>query len=851
MVARRFGTALRAWGVRLGHAPVSLALAVVSVLMTIVGDRLPLPEPDRIGSVSRQSELRLDPDTIRLGRIGLEFIAPGGWAALVVVLAVLLVAGPTVERRLGSWRYGLVLPGCQLAGFLFTTALTWLIHPWWPDWATIMREGWVPGVLPALMGALMAVSGGLSRLWCTRVRWAGPVIAITLMLYDATSTACVTCGSVLAGIGFGALLWRGRRRTGIRAVLSERRVLVALVIACTALGPIVSAWSAAGESPLSQLDDYLRTGTFKSRELRVICSLASQHACMLARLHRTAGFPTLIMTVLPSLILLVVCLGLLRGRRSAWFWALGVNIAVAASTVVPFLTGLPELSEMWDESDPRGGGFALRVTVGLVPVLEPVAVIALLMVCAGLFTVRLSRREVLSRLARYVGLYACGVAVFILAGLTMSGLWEPRAGLGDLAHDALARVLGLEVFTDMPLYLSSDALPAGLVANLVPPLTTLAFLVMLVRDMTVGPERTERDRARVRELARRGKGGLLSPMAAWPGAIHWFGPGRDSAVAYRASHGVALTVGEPLADDQMDAAVRFGEYCDEQGLVPCFYSVGPEFARAARAAGWHAMQVAEESRLELGQVAFKGKRFQDVRTAMNRARREGIHVEWTSLSQCSAQLRSGIIRVVEGWQDEQALPPMGFTLGGLSEMDDPAVRCEVAVDDAGHVHAVASWLPLYTDGRVTGWLLDVMRRSDHPEAFHSGMELLIGTAALAFQEEGYEVMSLSGSPLARVERDDEPVTDEVSETITGVLDQLAGAIEPYYGFTSLHHFKSKFGPVFRPLYLVYADPSQLPAIGGALTTAYLSRTDRVDWRTVLSRVIRSRRAAGAAGGSGS
>ena len=144
-----------------------------------------------------------------------------------------------------------------------------------------------------------------------------------------------------------------------------------------------------------------------------------------------------------------------------------------------------------------------------------------------------------------------------------------------------------------------------------------------------------------------------------------------------------------------------------------------------------------------------------------------------------------------------------------------------------------------------------MRRSDHPEAFHSGMELLIGTAALAFQEEGYEVMSLSGSPLARVERDDEPVTDEVSETITGVLDQLAGAIEPYYGFTSLHHFKSKFGPVFRPLYLVYADPSQLPAIGGALTTAYLSRTDRVDWRTVLSRVIRSRRAAGAAGGSGS
>ena len=38
---------------------------------------------------------------------------------------------------------------------------------------------------------------------------------------------------------------------------------------------------------------------------------------------------------------------------------------------------------------------------------------------------------------------------------------------------------------------------------------------------------------------------------------------------------------------------------------------------------------------------------------------------------------------------------MGFTLGGVDEMRDPAVRTLVAQDAAGTVLAVTSWLPSY------------------------------------------------------------------------------------------------------------------------------------------------------------
>ncbi len=45
---------------------------------------------------------------------------------------------------------------------------------------------------------------------------------------------------------------------------------------------------------------------------------------------------------------------------------------------------------------------------------------------------------------------------------------------------------------------------------------------------------------------------------------------------------------------------------------------------------------------------------------------------------------------------------MGFTLGTLTEVDDPQVRCLLALNAAGTVHGVTSWLPVYCHGAVVG-----------------------------------------------------------------------------------------------------------------------------------------------------
>jgi phosphatidylglycerol lysyltransferase len=160
---------------------------------------------------------------------------------------------------------------------------------------------------------------------------------------------------------------------------------------------------------------------------------------------------------------------------------------------------------------------------------------------------------------------------------------------------------------------------------------------------------------------------------------------------------------------------------------------------------------------------------------------------------------------------------MGFTLGGLDQLNDPHIRCLIAVGADGKVHGITSWMPVYASGRPVGWTLDLMRRNTEAGAFRGVMEFLIATAALTFGQEGAGFVSLSGAPLACLDRGERPSAPQ------RLLDMIATIIEPVYGFQSLLQFKAKFQPVYQPLYLAYPDPAALGSIAAAIGRAYLPR----------------------------
>jgi phosphatidylglycerol lysyltransferase len=325
-------------------------------------------------------------------------------------------------------------------------------------------------------------------------------------------------------------------------------------------------------------------------------------------------------------------------------------------------------------------------------------------------------------------------------------------------------------------------------------------------------------RATARELLTTRGGSTMSWWLTWEGNEYHFSNGGNSMMGFQRHVGVVIGLCDPVGPPEQtaEAITDFTSMVETMGFTPCLFSVTKPTADLAEQSGWRSIQIAEDTIVDLPKLAFTGKSWQDVRTAINRAAKEGIEFRLVTLSEEPHSVLTQIREISEEWVGDKGLPEMGFTLGSVEEALDPAVRVALAVDKDGHIQGFLSWLPAYgPDGQV-GWTLDLMRR--RKEGFRPVVEFLIGRSALEFKEQGSKFVSLSGAPLARSDSGGGEVA-----TMDKLLDTLGAAMEPFYGFRSLHSFKKKFHPRYEPVYMCFRDEADLPRIGIALTRAYLPK----------------------------
>lgn len=336
-----------------------------------------------------------------------------------------------------------------------------------------------------------------------------------------------------------------------------------------------------------------------------------------------------------------------------------------------------------------------------------------------------------------------------------------------------------------------------------------AFRARRKATIGIGDEPTPDE---VKDALRNHGGGTLSWMTTWGGNSYARTSG--GIVAYQKRAGVAIVLADPLgpAESRAESVAEFIAMAERAGLIPCFFSAS-DATKDAVPETWRNIVVADDTIVDLPGLEFTGKAWAPVRTSINRAGREEVTFRMTRLRDETWGVQQQLRAISEMWVGDKGLPEMGFTLGTLDEAMDPEVRLAIAVSTDGDVDGFLSWLPVYgAGGKVRGWTLDLMRRRDG--GFGPVMEFLIGSSAKHFSEEGAEVLSLSGAPLAH----DYPPD---AGAIASLSDWLAGMLEPVYGFGSLHRFKEKFHPRYETMYLLFRDESDLTRIGAGLTRAFL------------------------------
>jgi len=325
---------------------------------------------------------------------------------------------------------------------------------------------------------------------------------------------------------------------------------------------------------------------------------------------------------------------------------------------------------------------------------------------------------------------------------------------------------------------------------------------------------TRRDRDVAAEIVRAYGSSSIAYFALGHDKSYFFNDDATCVVPYVLVRDVALLAGDPIGprEDIGPTINAFRAFCEENGWAPAFYQVQESWLPLYHAAGFETLKIGEEALIDLQTFDTKGKVKDDLRSAINRAKREGWQFLFFDQPIDNSELIAQIEAVSEDWLADKFGGEMGFTMGGTPIAGSDETLVTLATDATGRVMAFMTWAPMYG---VRGWAGDLMRRvSDAPGGV---MDYLIVSTINQLRERGDQVISLGLAPLANVESEN---PDAILSLEKG-LELIYERFNTVYHFKSLHDFKQKFSPRWESRYLICPGLATLPRVVYALVNAQM------------------------------
>ena len=751
---------------------------------------------------------------VQFARLLVSLVITPGPLPLAIDVALVLVMLCIAETRLGRRRTVLAAVISAVGGAAVGLIICWLINALQDHWAWFIRVPMSLSPIILVVGSLMASIPFSDFLWRRRIATIGYTALILMVLYTGNPGSYCALAAALIGHLTGHL-WHGPVQDANPHGHSgsyETRHLLGAVATVLALGPLVTVSSRIRAGFLTPLGTFMGSNTGGSAALSHCLAENNQVSCYahygLVAGHATTGISALIM---PTLVMLVAAWGIYHGRRVAAVTGVVLNALTVVLALLYFLVFPLTIGEGLPQAIRHGAIPSL-----LIITLPPLILSWFLVRNLGIFLVRTKTSRLQLGWAAIVLAFLATAMGYMAFTAISPGSFSPWPTTGR----ALSQLPELY----LPNGVASRFLPTlvprtptgRIVSHGIGLIFWLVVLVVLLSWMRSSVIQNGSERQEADKLVEYG-GESMSFMTTWEGNSYWFSPSGHSGIAYRLLHGIALTTTGPFGDpdEYTDDLDEFTRFCNAHSWSPVFYSVHKPQRDLLAARGWSTLTVGTEMVVTPSLWQTKGKKWQDIRTAINKAKRDNITDVLTTFNDASWDVQSQIVDISEQWAELKALPEMKFTLGGLDELRDPRMAILYAVDDQGKVLAVTSWMPTYRQGQVIGWTLDFMRhRTDSPNGI---MEFLIARMAERLRDQGTaEFMSLSAAPLTGMDGG-----EDRTAFLQHALHLVADLMEPAYGFRSLFFFKKKFQPSEHPVYICYPDPAQLAQIGLAVVQAYL------------------------------
>lgn len=500
---------------------------------------------------------------------------------------------------------------------------------------------------------------------------------------------------------------------------------------------------------------------------------------------------------LSGVALLLLAKGLLRRKRVAWYATLAVLIfagvmhlvrAFAWQHMLGNLVMLAALLRHRKHYDARSDAPSVRLSLAF-------AGVALLLF-AGMGTVLIKRAAQAGQLGEAIGWRRA-------LETSVATLFQVHTELEDQAGRSAARLLES---------LRLQGLAVGVVA-----------LAGVLRPVVARRKQvSDWEKKRVADLVREFGDDPMSAFATLEDKHYFFGGGDNGVVAYALWRDHAVVLADPIcAPAQREHWARaFARFCGECDWKPVFYCAHHSMREVYERLGFQLVRVAEDARLDLNTFKLEGTKFQNLRTARNKAKRNGLVFGWYEASAgVDEALERDLEEVSTIWVRRKHGGEMGFDLGRFERSWLRTVGVGWVRDAQGRLLAFATW-NTFAQGR--GRCLDLMRGR---EEARDVIDFLILESFDRFRGEGAFEVSLGNAPLANVDADSE------HDLRSGAIHFVFRHFDRFYGYKRLFAFKQKYFPDWRPRYVAYPKDTTLAMVGMAIAGVHLPRGFRGLWKS--------------------
>ncbi len=367
----------------------------------------------------------------------------------------------------------------------------------------------------------------------------------------------------------------------------------------------------------------------------------------------------------------------------------------------------------------------------------------------------------------------------------------------------VAEILGEDSFDFLATgpYAHTPRLARGLLAALLGLVLYVVWHLFAARKpqlaLPAAPELT-----RARSFYREHGGGALAHLTLMGDKHLFWGEGHRSLIAYGHVRDRLVALGAPAgaAALQTRAILDFRRYADSLGCVPVFYEVlEPDLARF-HDLGFDLFKLGELALIELSGFTMSGKRWEDLRQAVNRAPREQLSTRLLEPPFDSALLVA-LQRISDAWLADKGAAEKGYSLGRF-DPDYLAQGPLVLVQRADDPVAFASLMPGYGAQGIAG--IDLMRQL--PDAPRSTMDLVFAQSLQWAREAGHAHFSLGVAPLSNVGTT--PYA-RLNERLAALAFRLGTR---FYNYQGIRRFKEKFRPDWVGAYLAYPRGLSVPLL---------------------------------------